>query len=189
MEEREILSKLRTMISEERLNHSIRVKDTAVNLAIKYNENIYKASIAALVHDCAKDLDKKQMLGFAKIFNIKINSVYEKQIDLLHAPVGAFLALKEFDICDKEILHAIEVHTTGCENMNMLDKIIYIADYIEPSRNFKGVEILRKITFTDIDKGVLFALNNTIKYILEKERLIDINTIKARNYLLSENNK
>ena len=75
-------------------------------------------------------------------------------------------------------------HTTGKENMSKLDKVIYMADMIEPNRNFKGVDVLRRETFKDLDNGVLQGLNHTIKYLLNKDVPININSIKARNYLL-----
>ena len=88
------------------------------------------------------------------------------------------------DIDDEEILSAIRWHTTGKSDMSLLDKIIYIADMIEPSRDFDGVKEIRKITLKNLDKGVLAGINHTIKYLLEDDKLLDINTIEARNYLL-----
>lgn len=99
------------------------------------------------------------------------------------------MAREHFEIEDEEILSAIRWHTTGKENMSKLDKIIYLADMIEPSRDFSGVEELRNDSKDDLDKAMLNALTHTIKYLLEKGCLIDINTVKARNYLLYNNYK
>ena len=101
----------------------------------------------------------------------------------------AFRLMLECKIEDKEILSARRWHTTGKENMSKLDKIIYLADMIEPSRDFSGVEELRNVSKDDLDKAMLNALTHTIKYLLEKGCLIDINTMKARNYLVYNNYK
>lgn len=180
----EIQLKLRSMLSQHRYKHSIGVQETAAKLARKYNVDVNKASIAGLVHDCAKGLTNKEMLKMAEEYGIEINDVHRTQPELLHGAVGAFIAQNDFGIKDEDVLHAVTYHTTGCENMSMLDKIIYIADYIEPGRNFPGVANLRNETYKDIDKGILMALDNTIKFIVERRQLIDIHTIKARNYIL-----
>ena len=104
--------------------------------------------------------------------------------ELWHSMVGPIVAKEIFKIEDEEILSAMRWHTTGKENMSKLDKVIYMADMIEPNRNFPGVDILRRETFKDLDNGVLQGLNHTIKYLLNKGVAIDINSIKARNYLL-----
>lgn len=176
--------KLKNMLDEERYVHSLGVQETAVKLAAKYGADTGKASTAGLIHDCAKRLGNDELLKMAKYCDIDIGIVYQKQPELLHGPVGAYVAEKEFLIYDKEILHAIKYHTTGCENMSLMDKVIYIADYIEPSRNFPGVDDLREETYRDLDSGVLMALDNTIRYVIVKKQLIDILTIRARNYML-----
>jgi predicted HD superfamily hydrolase involved in NAD metabolism len=181
-------NKLRQILDKNRYLHSLGVMDTAVKLAKKYNEDTDKASIAGLIHDCAKGLDNEALLKIAGDCGIEISYVHQRQPELLHGPVGACIAEKEFSVRDKEILHAIKYHTTGCENMSMLDKIIYIADYIEPGRNFPGVNLLREETFTDINKGLLLALDNTIRYVIDRRQLIDDMTIRARNYLLCSEN-
>jgi predicted HD superfamily hydrolase involved in NAD metabolism len=99
------------------------------------------------------------------------------------------LAEYEYDIKDPSIFKAIFYHTTGCENMDMLTKIIYIADYIEPKRNFIGVKKIREQVKTDINKAIILAINTTIKRIIARDRLIHIDTVKARNYLLQKKNK
>lgn len=177
-------AKLKTMLSEKRYNHSLGVQSTAVDLAKKYNADEKKASVAGLVHDCAKGFSNEKLIEIYKNCGMEMDTVYEKQPQLLHGPVGAFIAQKEFLITDREVLHAIQCHTTGCEDMSMLDKIIYIADYIEPGRDFPGVDELRRAAFIDIDTCLLMAFDSTIRYVLERKQLIDIKTIKARNFLL-----
>jgi predicted HD superfamily hydrolase involved in NAD metabolism len=181
----EINMKLKSMLSEHRYEHSLGVQETAIKLANQFHADVDKACIAGLVHDCAKGFSNETLLKMAVEYGVDINEVYRFQPELLHGPVGAYVAQMEFNIDDEEILHAIRYHTTGCENMSLLDKIIYIADYIEPGRNFPGVDALRQETYNDIDRGVLMALDNTIKYVIERRQLIDVLTIKARNFILS----
>lgn len=179
-----IHSLLKPMISTKRYNHSIGVQNTAVKLAVLNNIDINKASMAGLIHDCAKGLPDQELIKAAVEGGIEIDEVSRRYPELLHGPVGAILTKKVFGIYDEEIQHAIRYHTTGCENMSMLDKIIYIADYIEPGRNFPRVEELRNAAYDDINRGVLMAMESTIKYIIERGQLLDTMTVKARNYLL-----
>lgn len=179
-----IQDKLKSMISNERYNHSIGVQQTAVKLAVMYGADTIKASTAGLIHDCAKGFSDDELIEAADKYGIETNDVTRSQPGLLHGPVGSHVAREVFSIEDDEILHAIWYHTTGCKNMSLLDKIIYIADYIEPGRDFSGVDELRKSAFHSMDEAVLTALNNTIKYVIDKKQLIDMLTVEARNYML-----
>lgn len=170
------------LIGKERYLHCIRVMETAIILGEKYNVDIEKIKTAALLHDCAKFKDKLELLKKASEFDIMLDAVTEHNIELLHGPVGAKIAEIEYKIKDIEILDSIRYHTTARENMTILDKIIYISDYIEPKRNFAGVEEVRQLTFEDIDIGISLALDNTIKFLIEMDRVIHLDTIKARNY-------
>ena len=175
---------LKKELSQERYLHSIGVMETAINLARKHGVSEYKAAIAGLLHDCAKDIPEEEQLKLALEFGILLDEITCFERVLLHGPVGAKLAEIKFGIKDKEILKAIEIHTTGDENMTLLDKIIYIADYIEPGRDFPGVEDIRDKTYEDLDEGVLMGLNSTIVYVLKKNSLLHPRTIDARNMLL-----
>ncbi len=171
-------------IGIERYNHSLRVMKVASELANRHDVNVEKAKIAAYYHDCAKFKSKTILLKRAESFDIIKNSIMEKNTELIHAPLSAEIAKKDYGIKDKEILEAIKNHTTGGRYMSKLDKIIYLADYIEPERNFPGVEIARKLAYEDLDKGMLFALDNTIKYLIDKKQLISTETVEIRNELL-----
>lgn len=172
------------MLTEKRYQHSLSVQDTAVHLASLYNAPIEKARIAGLVHDCAKDLSVDQLLKHAAQFDIIMDDLTKYQPELLHGVVGAVLAKDLFDIEDIEIIDAIRYHTTGRSRMTTLDKIIYLADFIEPSRDFEGVDILRKAALSDLDKATLMALEHTIRYVMSKGKLLHVDTIHARNSLL-----
>lgn len=173
-------------IGEKRYYHSVRVMETAVRLAEIYNADVEKTKLAAILHDCAKITDKTNLLKRANDFDIILDACMEYNHELIHGPLGAKIAEEEYGIKDIEILDAIYYHTIGKENMNILDKIIYIADYIEPYRNFEGVEEIRKLAFEDIDKSLILAMERTIIFLIEKNKLIHPNTVKARNYLIVE---
>lgn len=158
--------------------------ETALRLAEKNNCDIEKVKIAALLHDCAKYPDKLYLLKLANDFDIILDDVMERNYELIHGPLGAKIAEKEYDVKDLEVLDAIKFHTTGRENMTLLDKIIYISDYIEPGRNFSGVEEVRNLAFKDLDESILLAMNNTISFLVNKNSLIHLNTIKARNFMI-----
>jgi len=108
----------------------------------------------------------------------------QKNTELIHGPLGAKIANACYGIDDLEVLDAIKYHTIGRENMSMLDKIIYIADYIEPGRSFPGVEEIREIVFLDLDDAIKKAMDNTILFLIKDNKLIHPDTINARNYML-----
>ena len=174
---------------KRRYLHTLGVVETAKDLAKRYGVDIKKAEIAALAHDIAKNLSSEQLLKIIEANNITLSVDEKNTRELWHSIVGPIVARERFGIVDEEILSAIRWHTTGKENMSKLDKIIYLADMIEPSRDFSMVEELRNDSKDDLDKAMLNALTYTIKYLLEKGCLIDVNTVKARNYLLYNNYK
>ena len=169
---------LKDNLIENRYIHTLGVADTAIRVDEK------KAEIAALSHDIAKNRTIYELQDIIKKNNINLTYDEEANQELWHSIVSPIVAKEIFEIEDEEILSAMRWHTTGKENMSKLDKIIYIADMIEPNRNFPGVDLLRREAFKDLDNGVLQGLTHTIKYLLNKGIPIDINSIKARNYLL-----
>lgn len=182
----QITNYIKERLSEKRYLHVIGVRDTAAKLAEIYGENKEKAIIAALIHDCAKNVKGDELLRVVRENGYTPDWVEEASPQLLHGRAAGYIAMREMGIEDEAVFNAVTYHTTGRSNMSMLEKIIYVADYIEPARNFPGVEELRKVTYTSIDKGVLVALESTIKHVLDKEQLLHNNTIEARNYMLLE---
>ncbi|WP_027632450.1 bis(5'-nucleosyl)-tetraphosphatase (symmetrical) YqeK [Clostridium hydrogeniformans] len=185
--EEQIKGYLRENLKESRYIHVIGVMETAEKLATIYGEDKVKSRYAALIHDLAKHESGETLISICKNHGYTLNSVEINSPHLLHGLVGAIIAKEKMGIEDDDILNAAIFHTTGKENMTLLEKIIYIADYIEPSRDFPGVEELREITFKNLDKGLLKAFDNTIKFIIDKGLLIHQRTIEARNYIV--NNK
>lgn len=183
------ISFLKKCLSEERFLHTLGVEKEAVLLAERYNVDPEKASLAGLLHDCAKCFSDEELIRLAKMHNIPLSiwDVYSPQI--LHAPVGSIFVREYFGIKDKDILSAIEKHTTGDREMSTLDKIIFIADYVEYHRNFPGVEYLREILKDDLDRAVLFAISLTIEYIMRNKLVIHPRTIETWNSLVKEGKK
>lgn len=176
---------LKENLSEKRYKHSIGVAEEAVRLAERYGSDKEKAYITGLVHDCAKEIENseaKKMLS--DDYNIVLDAVTLNTHKLLHGPLGACMAQDKFGICDLEILDAIRYHTTAKASMNIFTKIIYIADYIEPNRDFDGVEDLRKLAYENIDEAILLGLDWTITELTEKGSMFHPDTVHARNYLL-----
>jgi len=179
-----IKNKLREMLDEERYIHSIGVMDCSLKLADFYKYSPEKAFLAGLLHDCAKCLPEHELLKNAINSGIVIDNVMLNQKELLHGPAGKYIANKFFDINDEEILNAIAFHTTGRPEMGILEKIIYLADIIEPNRNFEGVDYLRKCAFENLDLAVIKAMDSTLRYVLDLNGLIHPLTILARNHLI-----
>jgi predicted HD superfamily hydrolase involved in NAD metabolism len=185
-DEKQIIEYLKENLKINRFKHSLGVRDTAEKLAKLYNVNVYNTKIAGLVHDCAKCMSDEELISIANKNNITIDEVFEETPNLLHGPVGAVIARDKMGISDKDILSAVAYHTTGKEDMTLMEKIIYIADYIEPGRNFPGVNDIRNDALINLDKTLLDCFNNTIKHVINKGQLLHVNTIKGRNYLISQ---
>lgn len=186
MTREKMLLRLKTKISEKRLEHSLGVEYTAAALAMLYGADIEKARIAGLLHDCAKGLMPKEKLEKARKHNIPINKLEEKNPDMLHSKLGAFYARYKYDVNDQEILDAIESHTTGRPNMTILEKIIFVADYIEPNRKYlRDMDEIRREAFTDIDACVIHILKNTLDYLEQREDEIDYMSKMTYNYYVN----
>jgi len=180
----EIKEYLKNNLEENRYKHVLGVAETAKKLAVLNEIDEEIAEIAGLAHDVAKNMHKDEMERVIIENNLQLSEIEKINKSLWHSIIAPIVAKEKLKIEDEYILQALRWHTTGKENMTTLEKIIYIADMIEPTRNFKGVEELRDITFSDLDKGILEGLTQTIKYLLKKDLIIDENTMKARNYLL-----
>lgn len=181
----ELHHKLKNNVSLKRYTHTIGVIDAAVYLAQKYGENEEAAYIAALLHDYAKDFSKEQLQEYTRQNKLEVDEIMSSAYQLLHGKVAAHIAENELDITNEDILNAIEYHTTGRKEMSKLEKIIYLADFIELGRCYEGVDELRLIAEENLDDAVLQALDNTINYVISMKNLLHTNTIEARNFLIS----
>lgn len=185
-----INSKLHYVLTPKRYKHTQGVAQESLQLAKRYGANTDKAYLAGLLHDCAKCLTDEEKLKLCDEYNIKLDDILKTQPDLTHSFLGAKIAEEEYNIKDKEILDAIAYHTTGRPNMSLLEKIVFIADYIEPNRDyFEGLDKVRDLAYKDINKAVIYALESTMNYNKNKRRIIHPLGIKALEYLKEENNE
>lgn len=184
--EQNIKNLLIEKISGKRYQHSLRVADKARELAIIYGVEPDKAYLAGLIHDYAKGIAGEDLIKLAEE-NDLITDPIEREIPyILHGPVGAYLLKKEKITIDKEILSAVRCHTLGEIGMTVLDKIIYVADMVEPGRNFTGLEYLSSVAANDLDKALLLCLDMAIINCINKSRLLHPQSIKVRNYYLNQ---
>jgi len=174
---------VRQYMTAERFAHSQGVRRTAAELSRQYGCDEGKAEIAALLHDIARDLSLEEMNSILKSANTPFSNVDEvsNTPSLLHARVGAVIARIRFGIEDDEILQSITFHTTGGRGMTLLEKIIFVSDFIEPGRTFRGVQTARKTAFRDIDETMYYILRFLLRYLVIKKRYICENTLFAYN--------
>lgn len=182
--EEEMHKKLRSAQKERRYFHTLGVVKEAVRLAPKYGVEVEKAKIAALLHDCAKNFEQEKFLEIAAEYGVTLEDIAIKEPALVHAFLGAAVAYRDYGVTDKEILDAIYYHTTARANMTNLEKLIYIADMIEPGRTMPQAEELRKMVEENLDDALIYAIDCSIKHVIKKGRLIHPDSIEARNYLI-----
>jgi len=182
----DLIAKLAVELTPERLEHSLGVAEASVHLARRWGANEEQARLAGLLHDCAKGMGQDELLQWALAFGIVRNDIERACPDLLHGPVGALLAWKEYGVTDAAVLSAIRLHTLGGEGMSLLERIIYLADYIEPGRAFPGVEEVRVLAEKNLNLALLRAMEGTIRYVLERGLPLHPQTVRARNSLLAE---
>lgn len=183
----EIRSRLKDELKKSRFEHTLGVEFTSAALAMRYGADLYKARIAGLLHDCAKNVSDDKQLDLCKKYKLPISDMEKKLPYLLHAKLGAYLAKKEYGVKDKEILSAIEWHTTGKPDMTLLEKIVFVADYIEPGRDkAPRLDEIRVEAFQDLDNAMLMIFDDTISYILASDGTVDSTTLDAYEYLRNE---
>lgn len=170
-------------LKPKRMPHVLGTEQEAVRLVRRYGGDETQARIAALLHDCTKKLDMAQQLALCEKYGIALDELEQKALKLLHSKTGAAIARDVFGVEDA-VYDAILYHTTGKPDMTRLEKIIYLADYIEPTRDFPGVDALRKTVYEDLDKGLLMGLTMTIQEMEEMGNPVHHLTRDARDYLL-----
>lgn len=181
-----IKKQLKKHIDIKRYNHTLGVEKTAITLAKTHNIDIGKVTVAALLHDCAKNISNNKKIDLCKKYNIKLRCEEKKNPDLVHAKVGSVIAQNIYNINDYDIINAIAYHTTGRPNMSELEKVIYISDYIEPGRTkANNLDSIRKLAKKDLDTALLAILQDTIAYLESKNKIIDPLTIEAYKYYKS----
>lgn len=183
MERDEIRKQLKKVLKKSRYEHTKGVMYTAACLAMAFGCPTDSAMLAGLLHDCAKHFSDEDAICMCEKNDIHITSIEYKSPYLLHAKLGAFLAETEYGITDPAILHAIKVHTTGAPDMSMLDKILYIADYIEPLRNqAPNLPYIRELAFRNLNACMAEILHDTVLYLSKRPGSIDPTTKMTYDY-------
>lgn len=180
----EMKSKLRGVLSEKRYNHSIGVMEEACRLAAHHQADVQKAEVAGLLHDCAKYIGVQEAETMLRRFGEEPDEIQKVSFQLLHGLLGYHIAKEQYDVTDEGILQAIYWHTTGKAGMTLLEKIIFVADYTEPGRDFSGLDEIRKTAYRDLDLCVQLCADSTIRYVLSKGRLLHPLTIETRNDMI-----
>ena len=182
---------LQQSLKPKRYEHSIRVFETALQMAKHYHADEQKVALAALLHDCGRQVPKEESVDKARELGIPVDPVEEAQPILLHAKLGVYYAIRKYgiDADNKEVLDAIRYHSTGTADMTDTAKIVFLADLIEPGRDFEGVEAIREASFRDLDRGMFLSYDNTIRYLLEDGLLIHPDAIAGYNQLAAKNKK
>ena len=172
--------KLKKELDAARFQHTLGVMYTAASLAMCYGQDVEKALIAGLLHDCAKCIPNDKKVKLCEKYGLPMTNIEKQAPFLLHAKLGAYLADKLYGVDDPEILGAIEWHTTGRPGMTMLEKIVYLADYIEPNRwKAQNLPEIRAMAFRDIDMAVYMTLRDTLAYLQSGSGEVDTMTQEA----------
>ena len=178
-----IRKELKKQLKKERYEHTTGVMYTAASLTMCYGADMQKALIAGLLHDCGKFAPPREQIELCGKYGIELSSSELDMPALIHAKLGAYLAEREYGVTDREILDSIRYHTTGRPGMTMLEKIVYIADYIEPGRReIPGLAEVRGVVFQDIDRAVCLSAERTVQYLSSSGKSVDPMTAKTYEF-------
>lgn len=169
-------------LTHKRMAHVLGTEEEAVRLAKRYGADVTQARIGALLHDCTKKLNMDQQLALCEKYHVILDDMERHTLKLLHAKTGAALARDVFGV-EPAIYEAIRWHTTGKADMSLLEKILYLADYIEPTRDFPGVDTLRETVYRDLDEGLALGLEMTVQEMEEEGNPVHEKTLEALRFL------
>lgn len=179
----EIRSQLQKRLKPHRYEHTLGVSYTAVCLAMRYGGNLKQAELAGLLHDCARQYKAGEMITQCEKYKIEISEAEHQNPLLLHAKLGAEMAVSEYHVEDQEIASAVRYHTTGRPGMTLLEKIIYLADYIEPRRDqAPNLDDIRRLAFQDLDNCIYQVMKQILEYLERSGGIIDDTTKQAYLY-------
>lgn len=182
----EITKDVKNTLSEKRYIHCIGVMEQAAYLAKKYGYDIDIARVVGIAHDIAKEIPEEEKLKYVEQNNIEIDKIESVNIGLLHAKIGADICKKKYNFTE-EMQNAIKYHTTGNENMNILAKIIFVADKTEKNRKYEDLKTVRDLADEDLDNCILYILDYMLVDNVNKKKLIHPNSIKIRNKIMLDN--
>lgn len=162
-----LLAQIKSQMSEKRFNHVLSVEKEAIRLAEIHGVDPQQAGLAGLLHDYAKELPDEEFQHLIKKYDLD-RDLLNWGNNVWHGLVGIYKIREDFNLEDQEILQAIKVHTVGSSNMSKLDKVVYVADYTEETRNFPGVDEARKLADSDLNRAVAYESKSTIRHLCEK---------------------
>ncbi len=184
---KQLRKKMKKVQDGRRFEHTLGVAYTAAALAMRYHASIEDAQTAGMLHDCAKCLSDKKMQELCEKGGIFLSDFEKRNLFLMHGRVGAYLAKEKYGIENEDIINAIAWHTTGRENMSLLEKIIFVADYIEPGRRqAPNLSEIRELAFLDLDRAMIRILEDTIVYLKNGRGEIDPATEKTLMFYKKE---
>lgn len=176
---------MRDLLDRELFDHSLGVADAAADLAEKFGADPEKAYLSGIVHDYGKRFSGLELVKLAEQMDIPLDRITRQESRLLHAPVGAALLKKESIITDPKILRAVAYHTTGRSRMSRLEKVIYLADYIETGRDFPAADRIRRVAVENLEQALLEAVEFAIKSVLDRGLMLHPRSVAFRNELVA----
>lgn len=187
MRKDEAINIVKPALTEARFNHTLRVAETAIDLAERYHVSKEKVELAAIFHDYAKFRPSAEMKAFI-LANALPNDLLDFHHEVWHGPVASVVVEEQFGIQDKEIKDAIRYHTTGRTDMGTLEMVLFLADYIEPGRSLPGIEAVREMASVDLNHACFLVSRNTLNYLISKDVTIYPDSFHAYNYFLTKLN-
>lgn len=176
--------RLAQSLTPARYQHVLGVVETAVQLARRFGASVLDAELAAWLHDLAREWPAERLLAYVRDRHLDVPEAWLEAPVLLHGPVAADIARVEYSVEEADVLDAVYYHTTGRPGMGALELVLFVADAIEPSRDYPGVERIRSLAETDLLAAALASLESTLRYVLDRGWPIDLMTVNARNDLL-----
>lgn len=190
MDLNQIKEKLKKMLTEKRYVHSINVANCAKEMAKLYGADEEKAYLAGVVHDCAKYFKTEKVDEYVEKYNIELDELEIGNISLSHSVIGSYVVKYDFGISDEDVISSVRYHTTGKVDMNLMEKIIYLADIIEVGRHYPGVDELRELVASKkLDEAMIKSFDNTISLMIKKGNTIHPRSVAARNFMIEERKK
>lgn len=183
-DKKRIIDYIETNMSEKRRNHTYAVAEEARKLSLRYGENVEKAELAALFHDFFRGVSEKALNGYVR--QLGLDGVYLDNSNLAHSKIAAIIMERDYQIKDKDIIDAVSFHTTGRADMSRLEKIIYLADAIEPNRCYPGVDEIRAKAYENLEEACLLSLERSIEYVMSRGFYLDQDTVMAKDSLIEK---
>lgn len=187
MNKTKALEMIEQQLPKGRYEHSLRVAETAIDLAARYHAPKEKVELAALLHDYAKNHTIDELKRWIENSDLP-KDLLDYHSELWHGPVGALILERDYGVTDTDILSAIDCHTTGKVHMSKIDKIIFVADYVEPGRDFPGLNEVRDAAVSNLDQAAWLVSRNTIQYLMDKRSTIYPDSFYAYNDLTQKLN-